>query len=108
MEISSLTPTTYASPPPEGQAPDPTGKGPGPPPAGEDPEAQALSARTAVAQIAADELGTRPEDVSVPHGDTAVVPLGFGTGGSRGGSVGGTAGPRAARVARALGLALAV
>ncbi len=47
--------------------------------------------QTTFAQITADELGVRPEDVTVLHGDTAIVPTGFGTGGSRGGSVGGTA-----------------
>ncbi|MBI4560789.1 MAG: molybdopterin-dependent oxidoreductase, partial [Candidatus Rokubacteria bacterium] len=46
---------------------------------------------TTFAQIIADDLGVTPEDVTVLHGDTAVVPTGFGTGGSRGGSVGGTA-----------------
>ncbi len=46
---------------------------------------------TTFAQIVADDLGVRPEDVTVLHGDTAVVPIGFGTGGSRGGSVGGAA-----------------
>ncbi len=46
---------------------------------------------TTFAQIVADDLGVRPEDVTVLHGDTAVVPMGFGTGGSRGGTVGGTA-----------------
>ncbi|MFQ5520849.1 MAG: xanthine dehydrogenase family protein molybdopterin-binding subunit, partial [Candidatus Methylomirabilia bacterium] len=46
---------------------------------------------TTFAQIVADELGVAPEEVTVLHGDTAVIPTGFGTGGSRGGSVGGTA-----------------
>lgn len=46
---------------------------------------------TTFAQIVADELGTSLEDVDVVHGDTAVVPAGFGTGGSRGTPVGGTA-----------------
>ena len=46
---------------------------------------------TVLAQIVADALGVTPEDVTVFHGDTAVVPLGFGTGGSRAASVGGTA-----------------
>jgi carbon-monoxide dehydrogenase large subunit len=46
---------------------------------------------TTFAQIVADELGLTPEDVTVLHGDTAVVPTGFGTGGSRGASVGGAA-----------------
>jgi carbon-monoxide dehydrogenase large subunit len=46
---------------------------------------------TTFAQIVADELGVTPEDVTVLHGDTAVVPAGFGTGGSRGASIGGAA-----------------
>jgi carbon-monoxide dehydrogenase large subunit len=46
---------------------------------------------TTFAQIVADELGVALEDVAVLHGDTAVVPAGFGTGGSRGTCVGGSA-----------------
>jgi aerobic carbon-monoxide dehydrogenase large subunit len=46
---------------------------------------------TTLAQIVADELGVTPDDVTVIHGDTAVVPMGFGTGGSRAATVGGTA-----------------
>ena len=46
---------------------------------------------TTFAQIVADELGVPIEDVAVLHGDTAVVPNGIGTFGSRGISVGGTA-----------------
>jgi carbon-monoxide dehydrogenase large subunit len=46
---------------------------------------------TTLAQIVADALGVTPDDISVIHGDTAVVPQGFGTGGSRAASVGGTA-----------------
>lgn len=46
---------------------------------------------TVFAQIVADVLGVAPEDVTVLHGDTAIVPTGFGTGGSRGASVGGAA-----------------
>ena len=46
---------------------------------------------TTLAQIVADELGVTPDDITVVHGDTAVVPTGFGTGGSRGATVGGTA-----------------
>ena len=46
---------------------------------------------TTFAQIVADELGVTPDDVTVLHGDTAVVPYGFGTGGSRAASVGGSA-----------------
>jgi carbon-monoxide dehydrogenase large subunit len=55
---------------------------------------------TTLAQIVADELGVTPEDITVVHGDTAVVPLGFGTGGSRAASVGGTAVLLAARRVR--------
>jgi carbon-monoxide dehydrogenase large subunit len=46
---------------------------------------------TTFAQIVAGELGLSLEDVTVLHGDTAVVPGGFGTGGSRGVAVGGSA-----------------
>lgn len=46
---------------------------------------------TTFAQIAADELGITPEAVNVVHGDTAVVPYGIGTFGSRATAVGGTA-----------------
>lgn len=46
---------------------------------------------TTFAQIVADELGVTPEDVVVLHGDTAIVPKGVGTFGSRGLAVGGTA-----------------
>jgi len=46
---------------------------------------------TTFAQIVAEELGIELEHVTVLHGDTAVVPIGYGTGGSRGTAVGGTA-----------------
>ncbi|HZD95880.1 MAG TPA: xanthine dehydrogenase family protein molybdopterin-binding subunit, partial [Candidatus Sulfotelmatobacter sp.] len=46
---------------------------------------------TAFAQIAADELGVGVNDVTVIHGDTAIVQYGIGTFGSRGLAVGGTA-----------------
>ena len=46
---------------------------------------------TTFAQIVSDELGVPIEDIAVLHGDTAVVPNGIGTFGSRGISVGGTA-----------------
>ena len=46
---------------------------------------------TTFSQIAADMLGVSPEDVLVTHGDTAVVPYGIGTFGSRATAVGGTA-----------------
>jgi carbon-monoxide dehydrogenase large subunit len=46
---------------------------------------------TSWSQIAADALGVSPDDVVVLHGDTAVVPLGRDTYGSRSLSVGGIA-----------------
>ena len=49
------------------------------------------SHETSWSQIAADALGVTPDDVVVLHGDTAVVPLGRDTYGSRSLSVGGVA-----------------
>jgi carbon-monoxide dehydrogenase large subunit len=46
---------------------------------------------TSFSQIAADELGITPDDVVVIHGDTARIPYGIGTFGSRATAVGGTA-----------------
>jgi len=46
---------------------------------------------TSFAQIAADELGVPMEDITVLHGDTAVVQYGIGTFGSRATVVGGAA-----------------
>lgn len=46
---------------------------------------------TAWSQIAADVLQVPLEDITVKHGDTAVVPRGFGTYGSRSASLGGNA-----------------
>jgi carbon-monoxide dehydrogenase large subunit len=46
---------------------------------------------TSFAQIVADELGVDLDDITVIHGDTAVVPSGIGTFGSRATAVGGTA-----------------
>jgi aerobic carbon-monoxide dehydrogenase large subunit len=46
---------------------------------------------TTFAQIVADELGVRIEDVQVLHGDTAMLPAGQGTFASRGLSIGGSA-----------------
>ncbi|HEX9759716.1 MAG TPA: molybdopterin cofactor-binding domain-containing protein, partial [Candidatus Acidoferrales bacterium] len=46
---------------------------------------------TSFAQMAADMLGVEMEDIRVTHGDTATVPYGIGTFGSRGTAVGGTA-----------------
>src|SRR3954464_11162728 len=46
---------------------------------------------TSFAQIAADELGVPIAFISVVHGDTAIVPYGIGTFGSRATVVGGAA-----------------
>ena len=46
---------------------------------------------TVMAQVAADALGIRPEDVYVRHGDTLTSPYSVGTWGSRGGPLGGGA-----------------
>ena len=46
---------------------------------------------TTFAQIAADELGVRVEDVQVLHGDTDMLPTGQGTFASRGLTIGGSA-----------------
>lgn len=46
---------------------------------------------TSFTQLVVDELGVRPEDVLVVHGDTDKVQFGIGTFGSRGTAVGGTA-----------------
>ena len=46
---------------------------------------------TAFSQIVADRLGCTPDEVEVLHGDTAVVPLGMDTYGSRSLAVGGVA-----------------
>ena len=46
---------------------------------------------TSLAQLTADELGVEPAEVTVLHGDTAAIPMGTGSFGSRAMSVGGTA-----------------
>src|SRR5712691_3275144 len=46
---------------------------------------------TSFAQLGAEILGLEPDDVNVVHGDTAIVPYGIGTFGSRATAVGGTA-----------------
>jgi carbon-monoxide dehydrogenase large subunit len=56
---------------------------------------------TTFAQIVADELGVGLDDVEVVHGDTAQVPFGMGTYGSRSASVGGTALVKSAEKVRA-------
>lgn len=55
---------------------------------------------TTFAQVVADELGVALEDVEVVHGDTARVPYGMGTYGSRSASVGGSALVRSAEKVR--------
>jgi carbon-monoxide dehydrogenase large subunit len=57
-------------------------------------------AATALAQIVADELGLRPDDVAVQHGDTAMIPFGVGTYASRNAVVAGSAALVAARAVR--------
>jgi carbon-monoxide dehydrogenase large subunit len=47
--------------------------------------------KTSFAQIVADQLGVPMDDITVIHGDTAVVPKGIGTFGSRATAVGGIA-----------------
>jgi carbon-monoxide dehydrogenase large subunit len=56
---------------------------------------------TTMAQIVADELGIDINDVDILHGDTAVIPNGMGTYGSRSTSVGGSALVRSAEKVRA-------
>jgi len=59
--------------------------------------AQGQGHATTLAQVAAGELGVPFDDVTVVAGDTALVPFGMGTGGSR---VAANAGPAVARTAR--------
>jgi aerobic carbon-monoxide dehydrogenase large subunit len=56
---------------------------------------------TTLAQIVADELGLRPEDVALQHGDTAMIPFGVGTYASRNAVVAGNAALGAARAVAA-------
>jgi carbon-monoxide dehydrogenase large subunit len=56
---------------------------------------------TALAQIVADELGLRPVDITVQHGDTALIPFGVGTYASRNAVVAGSAALCAARAVAA-------
>ncbi|MFQ5399803.1 MAG: xanthine dehydrogenase family protein molybdopterin-binding subunit [Anaerolineae bacterium] len=56
---------------------------------------------TTFAQVVADELGVALEDVEIVHGDTASVPFGMGTYGSRSAAVGGSALVRSAEKIRA-------
>jgi carbon-monoxide dehydrogenase large subunit len=62
---------------------------------------------TTFAQVVADELGINIDDVEVVHGDTARVPFGMGTYGSRSASVGGSALVRAAGKIRAKAMKIA-
>jgi carbon-monoxide dehydrogenase large subunit len=55
---------------------------------------------TSFAQIVADELGVELDDITVIHGDTATVPKGIGTFGSRATAVGGIAVYQAAQQVR--------
>jgi carbon-monoxide dehydrogenase large subunit len=59
--------------------------------------AQGQGHATTLAQVCAQELGARLEDVEIVAGDTAMFPAGMGTGGSR---VAANAGPAVARTAR--------
>src|SRR5262245_39002061 len=56
---------------------------------------------TMLAQVVADELGVKPEDVVVRHGDTALIPFGVGTYASRNAVVAGSAALIAARAVAA-------
>lgn len=56
---------------------------------------------TTFAQIVADELGIDINDIDIVHGDTAVIPNGMGTYGSRSTNVGGSALVRSAEKVRA-------
>ncbi len=56
--------------------------------------------KTSFAQIVADELGVKLDDITVVHGDTAIVPKGIGTFGSRATAVGGIAVYQAAQTVK--------
>ena len=62
---------------------------------------------TTFAQIVADELGVKVEDVEIVHGDTGRIPSGMGTYGSRSAAVGGSAIVNSARKIRAKALKIA-
>jgi CO/xanthine dehydrogenase Mo-binding subunit len=68
---------------------------------------QGQGLETTLAQVAADELGVTPDDVTVINGDTAGIALGIGTFASRAAVVGGAAVVLAARDLRARALRLA-
>src|SRR3989449_9351137 len=62
---------------------------------------QGQGLETTLAQVAADELGVTPDEVSVIGGDTLGIPQGIGTFASRAAGVGGNAVALAARALRA-------
>jgi aerobic carbon-monoxide dehydrogenase large subunit len=62
---------------------------------------------TALAQVVADELGVRPSDVHVAHGDTDAIPFGVGTYASRNAVVAGNAAHACARHIKARAIQLA-
>jgi CO/xanthine dehydrogenase Mo-binding subunit len=62
---------------------------------------------TTLAQVCADALGARLEDVTVVHGDTGLIPFGIGSFGSRAAVVGGSAVFEAARKVRDKALRIA-
>ena len=68
---------------------------------------QGQGLETTLAQVAADELGVTPDDVTVINGDTAGIAQGIGTFASRAAVVGGSAVALAARELRARALRLA-
>jgi len=68
---------------------------------------QGQGLETTLAQVAADELGVTPDEVSVIGGDTLGIPQGIGTFASRAAVVGGNAVALAARALRAKCLRLA-
>src|SRR5215471_15053031 len=68
---------------------------------------QGQGLETTLAQIAADELGVTPDDVTVINGDTAGIAQGIGTFASRAAVVGGSAVALAARDLRSRALRLA-
>lgn len=62
---------------------------------------------TTFAQVVADELGINIDDIEVVHGDTARIPFGMGTYGSRSAAVGGSALVNAAKKVRAKAIKIA-
>jgi carbon-monoxide dehydrogenase large subunit len=72
---------------------------------GANPHGQGLE--TTLAQVCADQLGVRPEDVTVRSGDTGLIPYGIGTFASRSAVTAGTAVGTAAGIVREKVLALA-